>query len=93
MVTLGSPVERPATLGTVGATHAELERAGRLDTHLGQSALALAARIDSATAVMGFAALVKELRMTMVEALKGAPRQADELDELEERRRQKFASA
>jgi hypothetical protein len=86
------PVTGVAT-GTVAATLAELTQAGRVDTHLGQAALALATRIDSATAVMGFAALVKELRSTMVEALRGAAREPDIVDELEERRERKFAGA
>lgn len=83
----------PERSSTFEATKAELEAAGRVGTHLGQAALALAERIDSATAVMGFAALVKELRSTMVEALKGAPRAADLVDELEARRERKFAGA
>lgn len=58
-----------AVASVVAASRAELAAAGRLDTHLGQAALALAERIDNARAVMGFAAMVKELRDTMREAM------------------------
>lgn len=88
-----TPDVPPVVTGTVAATRAELAAADRLGTYLGAAALALAVRIDESTAVMGFAALVKELRSTMVEALKGAPRAADAVDELEERRERKFAGA
>lgn len=77
---------------TAGQVRAELERSGRLDTYLGAAALQLAERIDSATAVMGFAALVKELRSTMDAALVGAARAPDLVDELEERRERKFGA-
>jgi hypothetical protein len=66
----------------VAATRAELEAADQLSTHLGQAALALAERIDNATAVMGFAALVRELRDTMVEAVKDVEQHADTADVL-----------
>jgi hypothetical protein len=57
---------------TLDAVKAELERAGRLDTYLGAAAVMLAERIDTSNAVMGFAALVAELRRTMDAALEGA---------------------
>jgi hypothetical protein len=78
--------------GTVASVQAELEAAGRADTYLGSAALALAERIDRSTAVMGFAALVKELRSTMAAALAGAAVAADPLDELAARRDGKRAS-
>jgi hypothetical protein len=93
VVRLGTEGDRPEIAGTVAAISAELKRTGRFDTYLGQAAMKLAERVDNATAVMGFAALVKELRSTMDEALKGAPRAADQLDELEARRERKFAGA
>ena len=78
---------------TVSLVKAELERAGRSDTYLGAAAVALAQRIDEATAVMGYAGLVKELRSTMDAALAGAKREADPLvvlqDELKARREQR----
>jgi hypothetical protein len=92
-------LRRQESSGTVGerkvsaveAVTAELEAAGRLETYLGASALALAERIDSSTAVMGFAALVKELRFTMEAALAGAVVVADPVDELRSRRDRKYA--
>ncbi len=77
--------------GTVAAVLAELVAAGRVEGHLAASALALAARIDSSTSVQGFAALVKELRLTMVAALAGAQSQSDPVDELRGRRDRKRA--
>jgi hypothetical protein len=68
-----------------------LESAGRAETYLGACALALADRIDQATAVMGYAALIKELRATMDAALAGVQRAADPLDELRARRDSKRA--
>lgn len=81
-----------ASGGTVEQVRIELERAERLDTYLGASALALAERIDQSTAVMGFAALVRELRSTMAAALAGAARAADPLDEVKARRDRKLAA-
>ena len=68
----GNVVDLPGgavAASVVAATRVELAAAGRLSTHLGQAALALADRIDNARAVMGFAALVKEYRDTMRVAL------------------------
>lgn len=85
----------PATgaMGTsnVTAVTAELESAGRLDTWLGAAALSIAQRMDKSTAVMGYAALVKELRSTMDAALAGVKVAADPVDELRSRRDRKFA--
>ena len=77
--------------GTTEAVRRELEAAGRLETSLGAAALALAERIDGSTAVMGFAALVKELRVTMEAAVAGAHVAADPVDELRSRRDRKYA--
>lgn len=74
---------------TVDAVWAELEAAGRLETYQGRAALALAARIDESTAVMGFAALVKQLHATMAEATAGTKAAADPVDELRSRRDRK----
>ncbi len=76
---------------TVAALRAELEAAGRADTVLGACALALAARVDTATAVMGYAGLVKELRATRDAALAGLTVAADPVDELRSRRDRKYA--
>jgi hypothetical protein len=89
---LTSAPDGVAAVGTVASVRAELEAAGRVDTYLGSAALALAERIDRSTAVMGFAALVKELRSTMAAALSGAAVAADPLDELAARRDGKRAS-
>jgi hypothetical protein len=82
---LRAPVVQPGQ-GTAAQVRAQLESAGRLETYLGAAAIALAERIDSATAVMGFAALVKELRSTMDAALAGVQREASPLDEIKARR-------
>lgn len=72
----------PVVAGTSVAQVArgELAAAGRLETHLGQAALALAERIDNARAVMGFAQLVREFRVTMAEAVRDADDESDALD-------------
>lgn len=82
----------PAVATTRSRVQAELDAAGRGETYLGAAALALADRIDQSTAVMGFAALVKELRATMDAALAGAKAKGDELDELRARRDRKRAA-
>lgn len=84
----GQPVgvTAPKGSGTVAAVREELEAAGRQDTYLGAAALAIAEQLDAATSVMGFAPLVKELRATMAEALKGARIERTGLDELRARR-------
>jgi hypothetical protein len=78
----------------VAAIEAELEAAGRLDTALGRQALRLAQRMhsefDTGSAI---AALSRELRATMAEALKDATPVADPLDELAARRSRKAAGA
>lgn len=78
-------------MSTVGAVQAQLEAAARAETYLGASALRLAERIDQSTAVMGFAALVKELRSTMDAALAGVKVANDPVDEIRLRRERKHA--
>lgn len=76
--------------GLVAATRRELEEAERVDTMLGQAALALATRISSnADSGSAAAQMVKELRSTMEEALAGAPRAASHVDQLRELRERK----
>lgn len=79
--------------GLHAATHAELEAADRLETALGAAALALASRVDSGSAEQGsaFAALVREHRAALAEALRGANPAANPLDELKARRDRKRA--
>lgn len=75
----GSPV--------VGATRAELDQANRLDTALGQAALALAARIDSGMDTgSSMAAAVKQLQVTLAAATAGAAGVVSRLDQMRERR-------
>lgn len=72
----------------------ELTAAGREETLLAQAVLAIALRIDSAeTSGSALAALSRELRSTMAEAVADAPRAADPLDEIGARRTAKAAGA
>ncbi|KQH75586.1 hypothetical protein AO501_25245 [Mycobacterium gordonae] len=81
----------------VAATKRELEAAGKLDSMLGQQALALAARMSGADTVAGYASLSRELRTVMAAAIGTAPAappaagQGDEVDELRARRDAKRA--
>lgn len=76
------------------ATYAELERAGRLESPLGQQALVLAARVDAATdSGAALAAVAKELRTTLAEVLRQAPGVADPVDELRARRERRLRGA
>ena len=73
--------------GTLGAVVSELQAAGRLDSSAGQAAVALARRIDDgAESSAGLAALTRELRAAMAEALARAEAAGDALDELRARR-------
>ncbi len=79
--------ESDAPVGTLGAVLAELREAGRLDSSAGQAAVALARRIDDgAESSAGLAALTRELRAAMAEALARAEAAGDALDELRARR-------
>lgn len=83
------PDDSPPPASTSKSVRAQLEQAGRSETYLGQAAIALAERIDSSRSVMGFAALVKELRVTMDAALAGVKVAEDPIDELRARRDRK----
>jgi hypothetical protein len=73
--------------GTLGAVVAELRGAGRLDSSAGQAAVALARRIDDgAESSAGLAALTREMRAAMAEALSRVEASGDALDELRARR-------
>jgi hypothetical protein len=76
----------------VNAVKADLDAAGRLDTPLGQQAVRLAQRMcspyDTGSAL---AAVSKELRSVMAEALKDVDAGGDALDELAERRLKRAA--
>lgn len=73
--------------GTLGAVVDELQAAGRLQSSAGQAAVALARRIDDgAESSAGLAALTREMRAAMAEALSRAEATGDALDELRARR-------
>ncbi len=78
--------------GLVESLRRELADAGRLDTALGQQAIALAVKLaspfDTGSAM---AAVSRELRAVREEALRGAEQAADPLDELRLRRDAKRA--
>lgn len=84
------PIAALEAASTRSRVQAELEAAGRAETYLGAAALALADRIDQSTAVMGFAALVKELRATMDAATAGVVKAGDAVDEVTARREEKL---
>lgn len=87
LVDEGVPVEESVS----EAVRGELGAAGRLASPTGRAVLALARRIDGGSRESGasLAALVKEFRASMAEALKGAEQAADPLDELRVRRERK----
>jgi len=70
------------------ATRKQLDAAGRSTSPLGQVALLLAAWLDSGgrEGVTGRVALVREHRVALAEAVKGAQRVASPVDELRARR-------
>lgn len=79
----------PAGGGLVASTRQQLEVAGRLDSILGQQALVLAARLEVTSGVdtgSSLAAVSKELRAVMAEALAGVAVADDPIDELRRRR-------
>jgi endogenous inhibitor of DNA gyrase (YacG/DUF329 family) len=81
------PKASDSPIGTLGAVRTELTEAGRLDSSAGQAALALAHRIDEgAESSAGLAALTRELRAAMTEALANVTQAGDALDELRARR-------
>lgn len=77
------------------ATLAELVAVTREHTPLGRAALVLAGRLDRADGDTGSstAALARELRVTLEEALRDAPRTADALDDLEAQRQKRRQGA
>ena len=70
----------------VVAVRSELAAAGRDGSYLGAVALTLADRMDGSKSIMGYAAMAKELRATMDQALAGVKVAADPVDELRLRR-------
>lgn len=87
------PSRRPVS-GLVASYQRQLEAVERLDTPEGAHVMHLAELFVSGNhTAAGAASLSKELRAAMEEAVKGAPRQADRLDELAARRVQKASGA
>jgi hypothetical protein len=85
----GVAVPLPAVpAGVEAAVGVELAAAGRTATSAGQSALALARRIDGGAGepASGLAAMVRELRATLADAVKDGQSVANPLDELRARR-------
>ena len=85
-----APVPASSLASPAEVTERRLLEVGRLDTVAGQYALFLAQRIESAhdSAV---AALSKELRAVLAEALEGTAKAADPMDELKARRERSHA--
>jgi hypothetical protein len=82
--------EAPA--GVEAATAAELATAGRTATASGQSALALARRIDAGVDTgASIASMVRELRAALADALRDAAVAVDPLDELKAKRDRRAA--
>lgn len=79
----------PAGNPLVERVRGELEAAGRLDTVLGQQALAVAEAMSEARGTAA-AALSKELRTVVAEAMKGVNAEVDPIDELKLRRDRKL---
>jgi hypothetical protein len=93
----GTRLAKPkrSSRGLVEAVRSDLDAHNVLDTPAGEQAIAVAARMTGATADTGssFAALSRELSRLRDEALAGASRKADPLDELAKRREDKAAVA
>lgn len=81
--------------GTVEqSTSAALEAAGRAGTPAGAAAMVLAVRIDlNADTGSAMAAMVKELRSTMADALAGVPEEPDKVDEIRAQREKRLQRA
>ena len=87
--------EDAPVLDTVEATvRAELAKAGKQGTVLGQAALVLARRLDLPSLDTGsaIAALVKQLAATLDAALADAEEDVDELEMMRRRKQEKLAS-
>lgn len=82
-------------LTVYAATVDELRKAGKVGTVAGQSALALARRIDNPTLDTGsaLAGMVKQLEATLAGVLADKDDDGDELDELRRRREERHRAA
>ena len=85
---------QPTTGAQESSVHAALLEAARESSPLGIAALILARRLDASASEtpQAVAALVRELRATLVEALDGAGQAADTVDEVGARRDAKLAA-
>lgn len=77
-----TPPEAPAGGGVLEATRRELDEADRLNTALGQAAMVLARRVDASDRDAGSAAaaVTREWRAMLAEAVKGSAAQSSPLD-------------
>ncbi|WDZ87196.1 hypothetical protein [Micromonospora cathayae] len=88
----GEPPAAEPRAGLVAVVDQELANAGRVSTAKGAIALRLAETLaDGGHTASGIAALAKELRATLDEALKGAEDAGDGIDELKARRERRRA--
>lgn len=85
------PVDTDSTCRA--ATLAELQSMGAVGTPEGQSALALAAAIDSGRSLMAAPAMVKELRATLQSLRERTPKAKDSVDDFTARRAARRAAA
>lgn len=90
----GRVVDEPVPMSVYQATKDELLKAGKVGTVAGQSALALAARIDTPALDTGsaLAGMVKQLEATLAGVLAVKDDSGDELDELKRRREERRAA-
>ena len=88
------PAPARARITVESTVYDELERAGKVATVLGQSALVLARRLDLPTMDTGsaVAALVKQLETTLAAAIGATADDDDELAKLRERRQARMAA-
>lgn len=87
------PPDPDAELWT--ATLAELDAAGRVNSASGRAALLLARRLDMQVVDSGssLAAMVREHRTALADAVKGSGRAANPMDELRARRERKLGAS
>lgn len=90
------PASKPDTKprGLVATYRRRLESAGRLDLPEGEHVMLLAEMLAAGGhTASGAASLSRELRAAMDSALEGAPKVADDIDELTARRERKASGA
>lgn len=87
----GAAIQRAVpSAGILASTEAELRASGVLDSAFGQAAVMIAQRLEAGTDNgSGVAALVRQWQSMMAAALAKEEAEADPLDELAEKRRQR----